>query len=146
MTLGRICCRDVDVAEPGEPVKAVAQRMSSRGVGTLVVLDPVRRPIGIVTDRDLAVRVVGPGKDPHTTPVESVMTTSVQTAFEEMPIEEAISLMRSQAARRLVVVDRSGTLLGIVSLDDILSLLAKEFTSVGDLLERESPRSLAASK
>ena len=76
--------------------------------------------------------------------VDEIMTANVQTVFEEMPIEEALSLMRSQTVRRLIVVARDGALVGIVSLDDVLALLAEEFRDVGKLLERESPRVAAA--
>lgn len=144
MTVGRICCREVDTADPGEPAKAAAQRMDTRGVGTLVVLDSKKHPVGILTDRDLALRIVGRGADPLTTRIDEIMTKNVQTVFEEMPIEEALALMRSQTVRRLIVVARDGALVGIVSLDDVLALLAEEFRDVGELLERESPRVAAA--
>ena len=143
MTIGRICCREVDTADPQEPVRAAAQRMGARAVGTLVVLDPDDRPAGILTDRDLAVRVVGAGRDPNTTRVGDVMTASVHTAFEEKPIEDALALMRLEAVRRLVVVRRDGTLVGILSLDDVLTLLAEEFRDVGRLLRKEAPRTAA---
>ena len=144
MTIGRICSRDVDTAGPDETVRAAAQRMAARAVGTLVVLDDDRRPIGILTDRDLAVRVVGDGRDPYTTAVAAVMTGAVQTAFGEMPIEDALSRMRAHAVRRLVVVREDGVLIGILSLDDVLALIAEEFRQVGSLLERESPRRTAS--
>jgi CBS domain-containing protein len=116
--------------------------MDSRSVGTLVVLDRDERPVGIVTDRDLALRVVGAGRDPLETLVSQVMTTSVHTAFEEMPIENALTLMRSQAVRRLLVVQKTGELIGIVTLDDVLELLAEELGEVGRLIRRESPRAV----
>jgi CBS domain-containing protein len=140
MTIGRICCREVDTAERTESVKTAAQRMDSRSVGTLVVLGQDERPIGIVTDRDLALRVVGFARDPLDTFVGDVMTTNVHTAFEEMPIEIALTLMRSQSVRRLLVVRKTGELVGIVTLDDVLELLAEELGEVGRLIRRESPR------
>lgn len=146
MTIGRICCREVDVADPEETIRIAAQRMGTRGVGTLVVLDPDEHPIGILTDRDLAVRAVGAGRTPDTTRVHEVMTASVQTAFERMPIEDALALMRSQSVRRLVVVRGDGRLAGIVSLDDVLALLAEEFREVGLLLEKEDPRNVATAR
>lgn len=143
MTIGRICQRNVDTARIDESVKAAAQRMGSRVVGTLVVLDDDHVPIGILTDRDLAVRVVGQGRDPNETLVGEVMTERVQTAFEGLPVAEALALMRTHSIRRLPVVGSGGRLLGLVSLDDVLGLLAEELHDLERLLAREGPRSLA---
>lgn len=143
MTIGRICQRNVDTARVDEPVQAAAQRMGTRVVGTLVVLDDARVPIGILTDRDIAVRVVGQGRDPNTTRVGDVMTERVHTAYEGLAVEDALTVMRTNSIRRLPVVGSSGRLLGVVSLDDILGLLAGEFRDLEHLLAREAPQSLA---
>jgi len=111
--------------------------MSNRSVGTLVVIDDENRPMGILTDRDLAVRVVGRGKDAATTQVADVMSEGVYTVTEDLPIEDALSRMRRETVRRLVVVRDDGSLAGIVSLDDILALLTDELRDIGDLLINE---------
>ena len=67
------------------------------------------------------------------------MTKNPRTVSEAAPIEQALSLMRSGGFRRLPVVRDDGTLVGLVSLDDILSLLAEEFAQVGSLVEKEMP-------
>ena len=139
MSVGRICTRYVDLADPKEPVQAAARRMLERKVGTLVILDPAKRPVGLLTDRDLVLRVLAPGKDPRQTSVGEVMTKEPTTVTEGTPIEQALALMRSGAFRRLPVVGGDGTLVGLVSLDDILSLLAEEFREVGALVEKEMP-------
>lgn len=143
MTTGRICVREVDIAAPTDSVQAVAQRMHSRKVGSIIVQDSSRKPIGIVTDRDLAVRVVGQGRDPARTSVCDVMTQNLVTTREETPLEDLLRLMRQGSFRRLPVVDDAGCLVGIVSLDDIMQLLSEEFVQIGHLLEEESPSSLA---
>ena len=86
---------------------------------------------------------MGEGLDADATLVAQVMTPQPRTVSEDTPIEDALGLMRSASVRRLPVVDRKGRLVGVVSLDDILSLLAEEFEEVGKLLERTSPRALA---
>lgn len=139
MSVGRICTRYVDLADADESVQAAALRMAERKVGTLVILDPARRPLGIVTDRDLALRVVAAGKDPRQTRVDEAMSPSPLTVSEGTPIEQALALMRSGSIRRLLVVDKDNALLGLVSVDDILSLLTEELRDVGRLLEREMP-------
>jgi CBS domain-containing protein len=143
MSVGRICQRSVDVAEPHESVCTAAERMHQRSVGALVVVDRNSRPLGILTDRDLVVRILARGSDPFATAVESVMTPVPKTVVEHAPIEDALSLMRSGAFRRLPVVDGEGALVGLVTLDDILMLLSEEFLQVGRLLEQETPRAAA---
>jgi len=139
MSVGRICTRYVDLADSEETVQAAAQRMLERKVGTLVILNPAKRPVGLLTDRDLVLRVVAQGQDPRRTSVGEVMTKDPKTVSEGTPIEQALALMRSGSFRRLPVVDDHGALVGLVSLDDVLSLLAEEFALVGTLVEKEMP-------
>lgn len=143
MTVGRICIREVDLATPEETVQVAANRMNARNVGTLVVLDRESHPIGILTDRDLAVRVVGQGLNVFETLVADVSSPAPDTVFEDAPIESALAQMRAKAIRRLPVVDVDGKLVGLVSLDDILELLCEEFEDIGKLVRREGPMSLA---
>jgi CBS domain-containing protein len=143
MSVGRICVREVDVAEEHEPIQAAAQRMHARNVGTLVVINEAQKPIGILTDRDLVVKALARGLDPFEGIVSEAMTPCPVTVSEETPIEDTLRIMRISACRRVPVVDREGKLLGLVSLDDILSLLAEEFREIGELLNKESPRVLS---
>ena len=140
MSVGRICTRIVELAEPEESVRSAARRMVGRRVGTLIVTDTSRRPIGLVTDRDLVARVLAEGMSGDETPVAEVMTRAPATVDEETPIERALMLMRAHAVRRLPVVGGDGVLIGLVSLDDILSLLAEEFREIGTLIEKEMPK------
>ena len=139
MTIGRICHREVDLTDVRESVRDAARRMRERGVGTLLVLDDERRPAGILTDRDLALRVVAANKDPLRTNVEEVMTAHPRTVSERAPIEDALALMRSLGVRRLPVVDAGARLVGIVSLDDVLALLAEELRTVHGVIQQEAP-------
>ena len=146
MSVGRICTREVDLADLDESVQVTAERMRTRNVGTLMVTDEEKRPIGIVTDRDLAMRVVAKGLDSASTLVSQVMSALPDTVTENTPIEAAISLMRRGSHRRLPVVDDNGCLLGLVSLDDILDLLSEEFQEIGKLVRKEGSRVLEASR
>jgi CBS domain-containing protein len=139
MTVGKICQREVDLAELREPVRVAAERMLQRKVGTLVVLNPEKQPVGIVSDRDLSLRVIGKGLDPHSTTVADVMTHPPISVNESTRIEDAILRMRLEAVRRLLVVDEEDRLVGIVSLDDVLALMCEEFTHIGKLLAKEMP-------
>lgn len=143
MPAGRICVREVDTVEPGETVQAAAERMHSRNVGTLVVLNAAREPIGIVTDRDLTVKVLARGRDATSTLVNEVMSDCPKSVREDTPIEAALSAMRSGPFRRVPVVDGEGKLAGLLSLDDILDLLAEEFGQIGALLRQTGPEAMA---
>ncbi len=144
MSAGRICVREVDLVKAGESVQAAAQRMHARNVGTLVLLDKEKRPLGLLTDRDLTVRVLAEGLDATQTTVGDVITKCLQTVSENTPIEDAMRVMRSGNCRRLPVVDHDGKLVGILSVDDILEVLISEFRDLGVLLREESARSLAS--
>jgi len=142
MGIGRICARAVDTAHPEESAQAAAQRMGTRRVGTLIVVDEQNTPVGVLTDRDLAIRVAARGRDPHRTTVSEVMTAGVTTIPLRTEVEEALAVMRSRTVRRLPVVDDRGHLVGVISLDDVLTLLAREFRELGELLGEERPDSL----
>jgi len=143
MSVGRICTREVDLAHVDESVWQAAERMHQRAVGTLVVIDDDKKPIGIVTDRDLVERVLAQALDATATSVGEVMTRPTETVSEQDAIEHAITVMRRERCRRLPVVDDSGQLVGLLSLDDVLQLLAEELTNVGQLLERQTPQAAA---
>jgi CBS domain-containing protein len=142
MSVGRICVREVDTAEPDESVAVAAQRMHQRAVGTLVVVNDESQVVGIVTDRDLVSRLLAKGSNPFETAVRDVMTMAPKSVYEETPIETALLTMRTGRFRRLPVIDRSHRLLGLVTLDDVLMLLAEEFTQIGRLLKRETPQAV----
>ncbi len=143
MSLGRICVRSVDVADPTEAVWQAAERMRQRGVGTLLIVDEWHKPIGIVTDRDLVLRVLAEGLHGNTVLVRDVMTADPKSLPEDAPIEEALKLMQAGGFRRVPIVNGEGKLVGLVSLDDILMLLSDGFRAIGELIERETPRGIA---
>lgn len=115
MSVGRICTRYVDLADTEETIQAAAQRMEERKVGTLVILNPAKEPIGILTDRDLVLRALSHDGTPCETRVGAVMTRNPRTVSEAAPIEQALSLMRSGGFRRLPVVRADGTLVGLIT-------------------------------
>ncbi|MBI1246220.1 CBS domain-containing protein [bacterium] len=144
MSVGRICIREVDVISANETAQAAAQRMHARKVGTLVVVDSRSKPVGIVTDRDLTIRILASGRDGATTTIEEIVRGPLKTVEEDTSIEEALRVMRKGPFRRLPVVSGEGELVGLISLDDILELLAEELTSICCLLEEEEPSALAS--
>jgi len=111
-------------------------------VGTLVVVNNLSQVLGIVTDRDLVSRVLAKGLNPLDTAVRDAMTIAPKTVGEDTPIENAILTMRTGRFRRLPVVGQGNRLIGLLTLDDVLMLLAEEFTQIGRLLKRETPRAV----
>jgi len=134
MSVGRICVRIVHLAEPGETARDAARRMAKKEIGTLIVTDVHRRPLGIVTDRDLMFHCIAEGRDPDRTRVHEVMATPVVAVPESTPIEEALAHMARDGVRRLAVVDGRGALVGVLALDDVLELLAEETATIGRVL------------
>ncbi len=143
MDIGSLCQRRIDTARPDEAAQTAAQRMATRCVGSLVVVDGRERPVGIVTDRDLTLRVLAAGADARETQVRDVMTGHVETLNEDASIEEALAVMRGGGMRRLPIVGRDGTLVGIVSLDDLVAQMARDLAAVGSFLERRVPERIA---
>ncbi len=137
--IGPICSRTVYLASPDETVDEAAQRMRQEDVGTLAVVDDDRKPIGLLTDRDVVVRCIADGRDPKHTRIEDVMSAPVVSAPEGTPIEDALARMAAGARRRIVVTDAEGRLAGILSLDDVLELLAEEGETIGRLLRQLHP-------
>lgn len=142
MSVSQICIRDVDLADPDEPVQVAAARLRDRCVGSLVVCDNNGHPIGVLTDRDIAIRVVAECLDPNDTLVSDVMSVAPTCIDESTSVEIALRTMRQGPHRRLAVVNARRELVGVVSLDDILSLLADDFREIGGLLRSEGPASL----
>jgi CBS domain-containing protein len=111
--------------------------MAERGVGTLVVVDDTSRPVGILTDRDLVLRILVERRDPDETTIGEVMSRPVHAVTEDTALESALRGMAGVGVRRAVVVDDAGSLVGILSLDDMLDLLAEEAEAIGGLVRRQ---------
>jgi CBS domain-containing protein len=143
MNVGEICSRIVVVAESSMPVQQAAKLMRDHHVGALVVVEEgagARRPIGIVTDRDMVVEVVAADVDYRTLTVGDIMSERPATLNETAGLFEVIGQMRSGGVRRLVVVDAKEHLLGIVAMDDLISVLAEELSALAQTIRVELRR------
>lgn len=117
MQIREVMTESVVTAPPDCPVRAVAEIMRERNIGSVVLVDDDGRPVGFVTDRDLAVSVLADGRDPAE-PAEGHATSPVVTGNPDMTVEQAAELMVSHGVRRLPVLDGE-RLIGIVTLDDL---------------------------
>jgi len=144
MSLRNMCRKDVVSVRPGTMVNEVARLMEEKNIGSVVVQNAGERgekeKFGIVTDRDIALRVVGKNLDPTKTPIDDVMTQNmVLILSENLGLLEALEQVRKSAVRRFPVVDVDGNLTGIITLDDIITLLGKEMADVASIIENEGP-------
>jgi CBS domain-containing protein len=118
------------VAQLSETAFDVARRMRDFHVGCVVVTRG-STPVGIITDRDLALRVVAEGRDPKQTLVAEVVTFDATTLPRTAGIETAVRTMRERGVRRLPIVTEDGKLTGIVTADDLTVLLTQELADLG---------------
>lgn len=118
MQVREIMTTDVLVVPPDLPLRQAAERMRERDVGALPV-DDDGRLLGIITDRDIAIRGVARGLDPQTATVADAMTPDILYCYDDQQLEEAAHVMEREQIRRLPIVDRDKRLVGILSLGDI---------------------------
>jgi CBS domain-containing protein len=128
---------DVTTAEPDTPVADLAATMAESNVGSVVITDG-ETPVGIVTDRDLSLRVLGEERDPTGLTVAEVMSEDLHTADPDDGFYEATAMMAENGVRRLPVSD-GDRLVGIITADDIAELLADEQQQFADVLRAQRP-------
>ena len=115
MTPNPVCCL------PTDNVKKVAELMAHSNVGPIPVIEneQTRKLIGIITDRDLVLKIIAEGRDAKTTKVESVMTRKVVTCRADEDLQRAMDAMSEHQLRRVIVVDQVNKILGIISQADV---------------------------
>ena len=116
----------------------LATVMKEEQVGSVVIEDD-GQPVGIVTDRDLVLEVLEPRLDPSEVTAGDVMTATPVTVTDDEGLFETIREMHEESVRRLPVVDATGAIAGIVTLDDLLVLLTDELDNLAGVIEAESP-------
>jgi len=117
MRVSEAMTREVRVATPGQSIRDVAKMMDEINAGSMPVGENDRL-IGMITDRDIAIRAIGHGKGPDT-PVREIMSTEVKYCFEDEDLDHVAQNMADIQVRRLPVVSRDKRLVGIVSLGDL---------------------------
>lgn len=145
MPVSEICTREVIVMQRDETVMEAAKLMRQHHVGDVLVVEDrngVRVPVGIVTDRDLVVEIMAPELDHMVITVGDIMAQELFTVKDSMDTFEAIQYMRSKTVRRLPIVDERGGLVGILTLDDVLELLAEEMLDLSKLVGYERKKEM----
>jgi len=139
MLLKDVCTANVVCCSAQTSATQAAALMRHKHVGDLVVVDNPEDegvPLGIVTDRDLTVEVLGKGLDPVKTAVGSLMHKPVVIAHETEDTAQVIERMRTHGVRRIPVVANEGEVVGIIALDDLLRLFVKDASALLDIMTR----------
>ena len=118
MMIKDVMTTDVEVIDADATVPNGALKMRELDVGALPVCDGGKLA-GLITDRDIAIRLVAEGRDPSRTKVRDIMTPDVTYCFEDQSVEEASAIMEAHQIRRLPILDRSKQLIGMLSLGDL---------------------------
>ena len=118
MQIREIMTPHVEVVEPNDNLQSAARKMRDLDVGAIPVCIG-EKVLGIVTDRDIAIRCVAEGNDPKTTLVGNAMTSDVYWCYDDSNLEEAEKMLCEKQIRRILVMNRDQILVGIVSLGDI---------------------------
>lgn len=140
MNVGEICNREVIIINQDGSIQEAIALMREHHVGDVVVVeerDGERYPVGILTDRDIVVEILAEGVDMDAVAIKDVMSYQLLQVRERDDITDALKLMRSKGVRRLPVVDERGVLAGILSVDDIIDVLAEELMDLATLIRRE---------
>jgi len=140
VTLNDICTLNVAFCARDTNLLHAARLMRERHTGPLVVVDDPdgeRTPAGIVTDRDIVVEALANELDPAKTTVANIMGTRLVIGSAEEALPEAIERMRQHGVRRLPVIARTGRLVGIVTLDDLLTLHARQANALAEIVSKE---------
>lgn len=134
MKISEIGSQNVRVVRPLEPLAEAARRMQQHHVGALVVVDDQGWPVGIVTDRDIVCGQLEKKADLHCLIVDDVMTRGPVTVPADADIDRAIETMCAWSVRRAPVISKTGELVGIVTIDDLLPVLANKLSWLSGLV------------
>lgn len=136
MTVMDIATTGIETAGQTATAEALAITMEEKNVGSVVIEDGME-PVGIVTDRDLAVRVLAEKRDPAAVRAEDIMSVNPATVAADAGVFELTNAMAEASVRRIPVVD-GDELAGIVTLDDVMALLVAELGNLGGVIEAEA--------
>lgn len=140
MAIQDICSKSVVTVERDEKIKKVAELMRRHHVGSIIVTE-IRRgkciPVGMVTDRDIVVEIVAKGVDVEQVTAEDIMSRDLTAVKNSTGIFDVLKTMRRSGVGRAPVVDSRGDLVGLISTDDFVGMLADELNQVSKLKRKQ---------
>ena len=140
MSAGEYCNRDVVVVSQTDPVQEAVTLMRKHHVGDVIVVEHSEQgavPLGILTDRDIVLEIMAEDVDLKMVSIGDVMSYELITVTESTTLIDTIKLMRQKGIRRIPVVNDKGTLQGLLSVDDLLELLAEQLNDIVALISKE---------
>ena len=145
MTIGNICTHDVLTADKAATAQYAAQLMRQRHVGDVVVIDSATgKPCGIITDRDIVVSVIALNLDPDAFTLGDLVCRPLVSAHKNQDAFETVQQMRAHRVRRMPIVDDQGSLVGIVTADDLIRSLAQELGELANVIISQHVEEMAA--
>ena len=130
MSLEKFCERPVVTISPEQNIIAACQLMREKNVGCLVAVEGEKLR-GILTDRDIALKVTAEKKDPQQTKVRDIMTANPNRIAVNKTLHDLTALMHAHHVRRVPIVDGGDKVVGMITLDDLLILLGQELADIG---------------
>jgi CBS domain-containing protein len=143
MRVGEYCNREVVVVEEEKSVTEAAAIMRQYHVGDVVICKAKygkQIPVGIITDRDIALEIVAKGTDPDSIRVGEAMSFDLTAVDEHDDLMHVIEVMRDKGIRRVPVIDVDEALVGILTVDDIVDLLSEVLVDLAHLVDRQKRR------
>jgi CBS domain-containing protein len=140
MSLQTFCHKRLVTVSPERSIAEACWLMKEKNVGCLIA-EHQGKLCGIITDRDIALKVTGEEKDPLTTMVQEIMTSDPVRISVDKDLPELVSLMHSRHVRRVPIVNE--LTLGIVTLDDLIALFGYEMSEIGKAISEEIPQGIA---
>ncbi|MDF2866936.1 MAG: hypothetical protein K0S11_406 [Gammaproteobacteria bacterium] len=136
MSIGKHFTCEVVTIDKNEALKAAAQLMFEKNTGSVIVVED-QKPVGVLTDRDLA-RCYLEGESIDDLSLDQVIDTDVLKVGSKEGIQDALEAMAEKGVRRAPVVDEQGKLVGIVTTDDMVKILAEEFNKLSEIVHQQS--------
>lgn len=134
-TVADVCIYYPVVVSQDATLREVASKMREHHIGDVIVTQAINgrvKPIGMITDRDIVIQVIAKDADTRDICATDIMSPDLHTMATTMSIDEAITLMHKKGVRRFPVVDGSGCLVGVVTIDDLLGVVAKQLAQLFD--------------
>ncbi len=131
--------RDVVTVRENTSATEIAGLMQQKSVGSVVVVDAENRPLGLITDRDLMIRVIVSGRTGDETPAVAIMSKPILTVGPDATLDEVIEFLQKNEIRRVPIVERE-RLIGILTLDDLLLRLTSELGELSHATSKELTR------
>ncbi|MFB6154472.1 MAG: cyclic nucleotide-binding/CBS domain-containing protein [Haloferacaceae archaeon] len=138
MSIIDVARTDVVTVEPETPAQEIARLMRDERIGSVVVVDGKGSVAGMVTDRDLVTYGLTADEDPRELIANDILAPHVFSVESDATVFDAVTRMSEEGVRRIPIVD-DGELVGIVTLDDLVVLLSREFQRMASVIENESP-------